>query len=113
MDTTDRASIADFIGQLRKLLTANELGEYLRISPKTVFRWSKQGRIPVIRMESALRFDPKAIATWLRTRTPLYNRATVFLHATVFRGIGRKYRNFTHGTHRSSHSKAVHSFAYN
>ena len=44
------------------LLTAIQLGEYLSVSPKTVFQWSKQGRIPVIRMGSALRFDPKAIA---------------------------------------------------
>ena len=62
-------SIADFIGQLRSLLTANQLGEYLSVSPKTIFQWSKQGRIPVIRMGSALRFDPKAIATWLGTHT--------------------------------------------
>jgi hypothetical protein len=69
VDTTDTTSIADFIGQLRSLLTANELGEYLSIYPKTVFQWSKKGRIPVIRMGFAPRFDPKVIATWRRTRT--------------------------------------------
>jgi excisionase family DNA binding protein len=69
MDITDNTSIADFIGQLRNLLTAIELGGYLSVCPKTIFQWSKQGRIPVVRMGSALRFDPKAIATWLRQRT--------------------------------------------
>jgi len=69
MDITDATSLADFIGQLRNLLTAIQLGEYLSVSPKTVFQWSKQGRVPVIRMGSALRFDPKAIAAWLRARS--------------------------------------------
>ena len=64
MDLIETTSIADLIGQLKKLLTAIQLGEYLSVSPKTVFQWSKQGRIPVIRMGSALRFDPKAIAAW-------------------------------------------------
>ena len=69
MDLIDNTSLADFIGQLRNLLTAIELGEYLKLSSKTIFQWSKQGRIPVIRMGSALRFDPKAIAAWLRGHT--------------------------------------------
>jgi excisionase family DNA binding protein len=69
MDYTDTTSIADIIGQLKRLLTAIELGEYLGISPKTIFAWAKQGRVPVIRMGSALRFDPKAIAAWLRARS--------------------------------------------
>ena len=69
MDLTDSTSIAEFIGQLRNLLTAIQLGEYLSISPKTIFQWAKQSRLPVIRMGSALRFDPRAIAIWLRERS--------------------------------------------
>ena len=69
MDNTDATSIADVIGQLRSLLTAIQLGEYLTHSPKTIFQWAKQGRIPVVRMGSSVRFDPKAIAAWLKTRT--------------------------------------------
>ncbi len=69
MDLTDSTSIADFIGQRRNLLTAIELGGYLKFSPKTIFMWAKQGREPVIRMGSALRFGPKAIAAWLIERS--------------------------------------------
>ena len=69
MDITDNTSIADFIGQLRNLLTAIELGGYLSVSPKTIFQWAKQGREPVIRMGPALRFGPKAIAAWLIERS--------------------------------------------
>ncbi len=69
MDTTETISLIDFIGSLKTLLTAIQLGGYLNMSPKTLFQWAKQGRIPAIRMGAAIRFDPKAIAAWLRVRT--------------------------------------------
>jgi excisionase family DNA binding protein len=69
MDSTENTSVIDLIGNLKTLQTAQQLGDYLGMSPKTLFGWSKQGRIPHIKMGSALRFDPKAIAAWLRTRS--------------------------------------------
>lgn len=69
MDIIDSTSIADVIGQLGCLLTAIQLGEYLSVSSKTIFHCAKQGRVPVIRMGSALRFDQVAIATWLWKRS--------------------------------------------
>ncbi len=69
MDSADYTSIVEFIGSLKTLQTANQLGEFLGMSPKTLSQWSKQGRMPHIKMGSALRFDPKAIAAWLKTRS--------------------------------------------
>jgi predicted DNA-binding transcriptional regulator AlpA len=62
METTDTTSVIDLIGSQRTLQTVNQIGDFIGMSPKTIFQWAKQGRIPHIRMGSALRFDPRAIA---------------------------------------------------
>jgi len=61
--------IIEKIGLSKTALTAIQLGEFLNISPKTIFQWAKQGRIPVLRLGLSLRFDPKATAAWLRARS--------------------------------------------
>jgi hypothetical protein len=55
MASTGGTSIIDLIGNMRTFQTANQLG----MSSKTLFQWSKQGRVPHITVGFALRFDPK------------------------------------------------------
>jgi predicted DNA-binding transcriptional regulator AlpA len=69
MEPTDTTSLIDMLRRLKTLLTAMQLGEFLGLSPKTLFGWAKQGRIPVVRMGSAIRFDPRVIAVWLTERS--------------------------------------------
>jgi len=47
-------------------LTAKQLATMLNISPKTVFKLAKAGRIPSFRVGSAVRFDARHIIDWLR-----------------------------------------------
>jgi excisionase family DNA binding protein len=47
-------------------LTAKQLAGMLNISPKTVFKLAKAGRIPSFRVGSAVRFDPRHVIDWLR-----------------------------------------------
>ena len=47
-------------------LTAKQLAGMLNISPKTVFKMAKAGRIPSFRVGSAVRFDARHVIDWLR-----------------------------------------------
>jgi excisionase family DNA binding protein len=47
-------------------LTAKQLAEVLNISPKTVFKLAKAGRIPSFRVGTAVRFDAQLVVDWLR-----------------------------------------------
>ena len=51
---------------IKGALTAKQLAEMLNISPKTVFKLAKAGRIPSFRVGSAVRFDARLVIDWLR-----------------------------------------------
>lgn len=48
-----------------RLLTPDELAGLLVLSPKTLYARVKAGTIPVVRLGSAIRFDPKKICAWI------------------------------------------------
>lgn len=52
----------------RELLTAEELAALLNVSEKTVYRWSKLGSLPSVRLGTAVRFEPSVVSIWLRER---------------------------------------------
>jgi excisionase family DNA binding protein len=52
----------------RRLLTAEELAALLNVSEKTVYRWSKSGSLPSVRLGTLVRFEPAAVSVWLRER---------------------------------------------
>jgi excisionase family DNA binding protein len=51
---------------MKGALTAKQLAELLNISPKTIFKMAKAGRIPSFRVGSAVRFDARLVIDWLR-----------------------------------------------
>ena len=61
-------SLADRIEQVDHALTADELANILAVSRITIFKQAKAGRIPSFRIGTCVRFDPRAIANWLRTQ---------------------------------------------
>jgi excisionase family DNA binding protein len=63
---SDTSSLPDRIEQYGHALTAAELAELLAVSRVTVFKLVKRGRIPCFRIGCCVRFDPKAVANWLR-----------------------------------------------
>ena len=50
------------------LLTAKQLGEILAISEKTIYAYVSKGLIPFIKIESNVRFRPRAIRRWLEQK---------------------------------------------
>jgi excisionase family DNA binding protein len=60
--------VATIIENRRGFWTPRELAELLAVSIKTIYAWVAQDRIPVIRLGSAVRFDPVTTARWLRER---------------------------------------------
>jgi excisionase family DNA binding protein len=52
------------------LLTIKELAEQLRIKPSTLYAWAAHGKIPCRKIHGLIRFEPDAIAAWLRSFEP-------------------------------------------
>ena len=61
-------SLADEIEHFGRALTASELADILNVSKITIFKHAKAGRIPSFRIGSCVRFDPRAVANWLRAQ---------------------------------------------
>ena len=50
----------------KSIFQLGELAELLAVSRVTVFKQAAAGRIPCFRIGTCVRFDPRAVATWLR-----------------------------------------------
>jgi excisionase family DNA binding protein len=59
-------SLPDHIESFRHALKAAELAQLLSVSRITIFKLAKSGRIPSFRVGTCVRFDPRAVAKWLR-----------------------------------------------
>ena len=59
-------SIADQIEKTGHALAAEDLAELLSMSKVTIFKQAAAGRIPSFRVGTCVRFDPRAVANWLR-----------------------------------------------
>jgi excisionase family DNA binding protein len=54
----------------RKYLSANQAAQLLAVSPKTVSRWAKQGRLPHLRtLGGHRRYDPEMVERLARQLT--------------------------------------------
>ena len=60
--------LADQIERIGRALTAGELAKLLSVSKVTIFKQAAAGKIPSFRVGTCVRFDPRAVANWLRTR---------------------------------------------
>ena len=58
--------LASRIERLPGLLTVKQLVPLIGMSRTTIYEYVTTGRIPYIRIGTMIRFDPYAIATWLR-----------------------------------------------
>ena len=52
------------------LFTIKDLSAHLNIKPSTLYLWAAQGKIPCRKIHGLIRFDPDAIAAWLRSFEP-------------------------------------------
>jgi excisionase family DNA binding protein len=62
------ASIPEQLESLDHCLQAPELARILGIHRITVYKLAAAGEIPSFRIATAVRFDPRAVANWLRAQ---------------------------------------------
>jgi excisionase family DNA binding protein len=63
---SDANSLPDQIEKIPHALTTAQLAQLLAVSRITIFKLAKAGRIPAFRIGTCVRFDPRAVANWLR-----------------------------------------------
>lgn len=56
------------IASKRGAWSAPDLAELLGCSDKHIYELAKSGRMPHLRIDGMIRFDPSATAAWLRER---------------------------------------------
>jgi excisionase family DNA binding protein len=59
-------TLAERIERIEGAMTAETLAKLLGILKITIFKQAKAGRIPSFRIGTCVRFDPRAVANWLR-----------------------------------------------
>ena len=56
-----------------KLLTVQELSEWLNVKPGTIYSWTHCKQIPYYKLGTGVRFDPVKIERWLKKKeVPVY-----------------------------------------
>ena len=59
-------TLATDLKQRRSLMTVKEVVTLLGVHQQTVYEWVWAGKIPSVRIGSRIKFDPRAIATWMQ-----------------------------------------------
>jgi excisionase family DNA binding protein len=59
-------SLPEELEKIAHALTAKNLAQLLQVSEVTVYRLAKANKLPSFRIGTAVRFDPSAVARWLR-----------------------------------------------
>jgi excisionase family DNA binding protein len=54
--------------QTGDLIAPEELAAGLGIARVTVYAWARRGKIPYLKFEGVVRFEPEEIAQWLKTK---------------------------------------------
>ena len=62
------SDLASRIEAKKTAWTAEDLAGLLEMSSKTLYKMAKSERIPAIRIDGMIRFDPALTAEWLRAR---------------------------------------------
>src|ERR1700722_15298844 len=70
-----RSYLAVELEKMPHALRASEPAKILSTSKMTIYRLVGQGAIPYFRVGGLIRFDPQAIADWLRRKMPLNQTA--------------------------------------
>lgn len=60
--------LADHIESIDHALTAPQLARLLQVHKLTIYRQAQSGTLPCFRIGTAVRFDPRVVAAWLRDR---------------------------------------------
>jgi excisionase family DNA binding protein len=61
-------NLVEILQEKSQALTVSELAILLRISQRQLYKLAAANRIPSFKIGASVRFDPAAIASWLRQR---------------------------------------------
>jgi excisionase family DNA binding protein len=61
-------SLAEFVEARPRALMVPEVAALLRVSARQVYKLAAEHRIPSLRIAGCIRFDPSALAMWLRQK---------------------------------------------
>ena len=61
-------SVFDILESTDRALTADELARVFSVSKLLIYKLARNGTLPCFRLGTAVRFDPRAVATYLRER---------------------------------------------
>ena len=62
------AGLADSLDGKNRALTVVDIAELLNISERQVYKLAAEHRIPCFKVGGCIRFDPRAVAVWLRQK---------------------------------------------
>lgn len=54
---------------MQKLMTIKELADYLRLSKVTVYKMTRQGKIPALKIGKQWRYSKSEIDTWVKQKS--------------------------------------------
>lgn len=54
---------------MQKLLTVEQIAEYLQVKPSTVYQWTHQGYIPHVKLGNRVRFRVSQVDRWLERKS--------------------------------------------
>ena len=53
---------------MQKLLTVEEIADYLHVKPSTIYQWTHQGFIPHVKLGNRIRFRLRQVDRWIEKR---------------------------------------------
>ena len=53
---------------IERLLTVDQVADWLQVKPRTIYQWVHEGYIPVIKLGALVRFDQATIIAWVKKR---------------------------------------------
>jgi len=54
---------------VQKLMTIKEVADYLRLSKVTVYKMTRQGKIPALKIGKQWRYNKSEIDTWVKQKS--------------------------------------------
>ncbi len=51
-----------------KLLTVEEVAQWLQVKPRTIYQWVHERYIPVVKLGTLVRFNQASLVAWLKGR---------------------------------------------
>ena len=66
MSSNRPVSLAEFVEARPRALLVPEVAALLNVSGRQIYKLAAERRIPCLRIAGCIRFDPSALAVWLR-----------------------------------------------